>query len=129
MIGSKALSCSWPASAAIETVTSWPMIWKATWLTTSGMTGLTLPGMMLEPAWTAGRLISLKPARGPDDSSRRSLQILDSLTATRLSVPDSCTNAPQSWVASIRSTARLQRQPGELGQVAARERARSRPAH
>ena len=38
---------------------------------------------------TGGRLISLRPARGPEDSRRRSLQILESLTATRLSTPES----------------------------------------
>ena len=63
MIGSKALSWSWPASAAMVTVTSLPITSKAIWLTTSGMTGLTLPGMMLDPACTAGRLISPSPAR------------------------------------------------------------------
>ncbi len=54
MTGSNALSCSWPPSTAIVTVTSAPATAKATWLTTSGMTGLTLPGMMLEPACRAG---------------------------------------------------------------------------
>lgn len=77
-------------------VTSLPMTSKATWLTTSGITGLTLPGMMLEPACTGGRLISLRPARGPEDSSRRSLQLFDSFTAIRLSTPDIWTKAPQS---------------------------------
>ena len=37
-----------------------------------------------EPAARSGRRISPRPARGPDDSSRRSLQILESLTARRL---------------------------------------------
>ena len=60
MIGSKALSWSCPASAAMVMVTSLPMTSKATWLTTSGITGLTLPGMMLEPACTGGRLISFE---------------------------------------------------------------------
>ena len=89
MIGSKALSCNWPASAAKETVTSLPITSNAIWLTTSGMTGLTLPGMMLEPACIGGRLISLRPTRGPEDSRRRSLQVFDSLTATRFSTPES----------------------------------------
>ena len=84
------------------TVTSLPITSNAIWLTTSGMTGLTLPGMMLEPACIGGRLISPSPARGPLDRSRRSLQVFDSLTATRFSTPDSCTNAPQSCVASTR---------------------------
>jgi hypothetical protein len=36
-------------------------------------------------------LISLKPARGPLESRRRSLQVFDSLTATRLSTPETST--------------------------------------
>ena len=109
MIGSNALSCNWPASAAKVTVTSLPMTSKATWLTTSGMTGLTLPGMMLDPACTGGRLISFSPARGPEDSRRRSLQILDSFTAMRLSTPENWTKTPASWVASTRLGAEVTR--------------------
>ncbi len=56
MIGSKALSWSWPASAAMVMVTSLPITSKATWLTTSGITGLTLPGMIEEPACTGGQV-------------------------------------------------------------------------
>ena len=85
MTGSMTLSCSCPASAAIDRVTSLPKTLKHTWLTTSGMTGLTFAGMIDEPAWRSGRLISLKPARGPEDSRRRSLQIFDSFMAVRLS--------------------------------------------
>ncbi len=105
MTGSNALSCSCPPSAAMVTVTSAPAMENATWLTTSGITGLTLPGMMLDPAWRGGRLISPSPACGPDDSSRRSLQIFDSLMALRLSVDDSVMNTPASLVASMRSLA------------------------
>jgi hypothetical protein len=54
---------------------------NATWLTSSGITGSTFPGMMLEPAWRAGRRSSPKPAWGLEDSILRSLQILDTLTA------------------------------------------------
>ncbi len=50
-------------------------------LTTSGTTGFTLAGMMEEPACSSGRLISFRPARGPEESKRRSLQILDIFTA------------------------------------------------
>ncbi len=102
MIGSKAFNCSCPASAAIVTVMSLPITSKAIWFTTSGITGLTLPGMIDEPACTAGSVISPMPARGPDDRSRRSLQILESLTAMRLSTPESWTKDPASCVASIR---------------------------
>ena len=84
MTGSMTLSWSWPASAAKVSATSLPMTLKHTWLTTSGITGLTLAGMIDEPAARSGRRISPRPARGPDASSRRSLQILESLTASRL---------------------------------------------
>ncbi len=58
--------------------------------------------MIDEPACTGGSAISPMPARGPEESSRRSLQIFESLTAMRFSTPESCTNAPASCVASIR---------------------------
>ena len=50
------------------------------------MTGLTLPGMIDEPGCIGGRLISLSPQRGPDESQRRSLQILEICTAARFIV-------------------------------------------
>ena len=81
---------------------SLPITSKATWFTTSGMTGFTLPGMMEEPAWTAGSAISPMPARGPEESSRKSLQVFESLTAMRFRTPESCTKLPASCVASIR---------------------------
>ena len=86
--GSITLSCSCPASAAIVTVRSLPITRKQTWLTTSGMTGLTLPGMIDEPGCIAGRLISCSPARGPEESRRRSLQIFESLIARLLSTDE-----------------------------------------
>ena len=69
------------------------------------MTGLTLPGMIEDPACVTGRLISPSPACGPDESSRRSLQILESFIALRLSDDENDMNAPMSVVASTRSTA------------------------
>ena len=45
------------------------------------------------------------PVRGPEDSRRKSLQILDSFTAVRLSMPENSTKAPMSEVASIKSAA------------------------
>ena len=69
------------------------------------MTGFTLPGMIEEPAARSGSLISHRPACGPLASSRRSLQVFDSFAAIRFSTPDSCTNAPVSWVASTRFAA------------------------
>src|SRR5690606_29160526 len=84
---------------------SLPMTLKHTWLTTSGITGLTLAGMIDDPAWSSGRLISPSPARGPDESRRRSLQILDSFAARRLSAECTARYAPLSYVASTRFSA------------------------
>ena len=39
------------------------------------MTGFTFPGMIEEPGWTAGRLISASPVFGPEASSLRSPHI------------------------------------------------------
>lgn len=64
--GSNTLSWSWPASAPIETVRSLPMTRKQTLLTTSGMTGLTLLGMIDEPGRFGGSLISWRPQRAPN---------------------------------------------------------------
>ncbi|MNE48094.1 hypothetical protein D3C80_1425380 [compost metagenome] len=72
-------------------MTSLPNTLKQDWLTTSGMTGLTLAGMMEEPACISGRLISLSAVRGPEESRRRSLQILDIFMARRLMAPCSIT--------------------------------------
>ena len=53
----------------------------------------------------------MKPQRGPDASSRMSLQILVSFDDVRFSTPDSSTYAPVSDVASIRSPARMNLRP------------------
>ena len=81
------------------------------WFTTSGITGLTLPGMMEEPGCIGGRSISFRPQRGPEARSRMSLQILVSFTAVRLSTPESCTKTPVSEVASTRSCASTKSSP------------------
>ena len=72
---------------------SLPMTWAATWQTTSGMTGLTLPGMIDEPFWSSGRVISPSPQRGPLPIHAMSVAILVSETATTFSAPDSSTRA------------------------------------
>jgi hypothetical protein len=61
--------------------------------------------MIDDPACRAGRLISLNPAREPDDNNRRPFCIFDSFTAVRFSVPENCTNDPTSRVASTRFVA------------------------
>ena len=65
------------------TQVSLPITLKQAWFTTSGITGFTLAGMIEEPACNSGRLISFRPARGPEESKRKSLQILDIFTARR----------------------------------------------
>ncbi len=83
MTGIITFSSSCPASQAAAIVASHPMTWKQTWFTISGIDGFTLPGMIEDPGWTAGRMISARPARGPMASRRRSLAILPSSTARR----------------------------------------------
>ena len=65
-----------PAAPAIVTVASLPTTWAQAMATASQTTGLTLPGMMLEPGWRSGRWISARPVRGPEDIQRRSLHDL-----------------------------------------------------
>ena len=78
---------------------------------TSGMTGFTLPGMIDEPFCRAGRLISPKPVRGPDDIRRRSLAIFESVTAHVLTAPDTATNGSGFCVESMRSPACVSSMP------------------
>ena len=87
MTGSMTLSSKLPLAPASVIVASLPMTCAHTMSVASGMTGLTLPGMMLEPGCRSGRWISPSPARGPELIQRRSLQILVRLTATTLAAP------------------------------------------
>ena len=80
-----------PAAPA-ATVASLPITWAQTMRVASGSTGLTLPGMMLEPGWRSGRWISARPVVGPLDIQRRSLQILVRPTAIVRSTPLSSTS-------------------------------------
>src|SRR5919106_1573072 len=48
MSGTRTLSSNWPCMPPIVTAASLPITCAATWRTTSGMTGLTLPGMIDE---------------------------------------------------------------------------------
>ena len=89
------MTLSWklPDSPAIVIAASLPITWAATMVAASGITGLTLPGMMLLPGCSAGSAISPSPASGPLFIQRRSLAILIRLTATTLSWPESSTAA------------------------------------
>ena len=98
------MSWSCAASDADAMVWSVPITWKHTWFITSGITGLIFPGMMDDPGAAAGRLISLNPHRGPDESSRRSLQILLTLTATRRRMFEKSRNDDVDDDASMKSS-------------------------
>ena len=89
--GSITLSWKLPDWPAIVIVASLPMTCAATIAAASGITGLTLPGMMLLPGCSAGSAISPRPASGPLFIQRRSLAIFIRLTAIVFSWPDSST--------------------------------------
>ena len=74
-------------------VVSFPITCAETMATDSAITGLTFPGIIEDPGWTSGSLISPMPARGPDPSHRKSLEIFSIPTATDLSSPDAETIA------------------------------------
>ena len=90
---------------------SLPITCALTWSTTSGITGLTLPGMIEEPFCSSGRNSSPMPARGPEPISARSLAILVSETATTFSAPDSSTSASRLPCASNGSSGALTVRP------------------
>ena len=99
------LSSKLPAAPATVMATSLPMTCAQAIRVASGTTGLTLPGMMLDPGCRSGRWISPSPVRGPELIQRRSLQIFVRLTATTLRAPDSSTTASWADCASKWSTA------------------------
>ena len=72
-------------------VASLPMTCAATIATASGITGFTLPGMMLLPGCSDGSAISASPASGPLFIQRKSFAIFMRETAVVLSCPDSST--------------------------------------
>ena len=52
------------------------------------MTGFTFPGMIEDPGWVEGSVISPMPQRGPDASHRMSCAIFQSDVATVRRAPD-----------------------------------------
>ena len=109
--GSNALSCSWPSAAAQFTVTSMPKITKQHWSTHSGITGFTLAGMMLEPAWRGGTRRSPKPERGPELSRRRSSAAFFRWIARFFSAADAAMYALMSVTAASGSGAAVTGRP------------------
>ncbi len=91
MSGTNTFSSKWPCMPPTAIAASFPITWAATCVTTSGITGFTLPGMIDEPFWSSGRKISARPARGPEPMKRRSFAIFVRLTASVLSAPDTST--------------------------------------
>ena len=74
-------------------VVSFPITCAETMVTDSGITGFTFPGIIDDPGWTSGSIISPIPARGPDPSHRKSLAIFSIPTAIDLSSPEAETTA------------------------------------
>ena len=103
IIGTRTFSSKFPWVPATVMAVSFPITWAATCSTTSGITGLTLPGMIDEPFWSSGSWSSTRPVRGPEPISTRSLAIFVSETATTLSAPCSSTRASRLPCASKRS--------------------------
>ncbi len=87
MSGIITLSSKTPDMPAMVIAASLPTTWAATISTDSGMTGLTLPGMIELPGCRLGIEISPMPQRGPEASQRMSLAILVSEAAIVLSAP------------------------------------------
>ena len=100
----RTFSSNWPCMPPIVIAVSLPITCALTCSTTSGITGLTLPGMIEEPFCSSGRKISPMPARGPEPISARSPAIFVSETATTFSAPDSSTSASRLACASKRSS-------------------------
>ncbi len=82
MSGNITLSWKLPDCPAMAMAASSPITCAATIATASGITGFTLPGMMLLPGCSAGSVSSARPASGPLFIQRRSLQIFMSATAS-----------------------------------------------
>ena len=114
--GTRTLSSNCPWVPATLIAASLPITWSPTWITTSQITGLTLPGMIDDPFCSSGRRISARPARGPEPISARSLAILIIETATTFNAPDSSTRASRLPWASNGSAGALDLETGLLGQ-------------
>src|SRR5579875_1487310 len=88
MTGNITFSSNWPDWAARATVVSFPTMLKQIMFMHSASDGLTLPGMMEEPAWTAGIPNSESPATGPDAINLISFENLPSSSARFLKVDE-----------------------------------------
>ena len=91
--GSITLSWKLPLCPAIEMAWCRPIACAQTMHSASGITGLTLPGMIELPGCSAGNSISPRPASGPEFIQRRSLPTFISATASAFNWPDSSTRS------------------------------------
>ena len=94
------MSSNAPDMPPIVIAVSLPITCAETWVTTSQITGLTLPGMIDEPFCSSGRISSPSPARGPEPIQRRSFAIFVSEAATTLSAPEVSISASRFACAS-----------------------------
>src|SRR5476651_2645306 len=94
-MGNITFSSKLPDCPATVIVASLPMTCAATIAVASGITGLTLPGMIEEPGCRPSSSISPRPANGPEFIQRRSLAIFIKDTAVVLSCPETATAV--SW--------------------------------
>ena len=69
--------------------TSFPITSAETMVTASGITGFTLPGIMLLPGCNACNSISDRPAKGPLFIHLKSLEIFIRITARFFNSPES----------------------------------------
>ena len=111
MSGRKGFNSKFPMAAAEAMTWSCPIARRAACVTASGITGLTLPGMMEEPVCRAGETDFPRPASGPEDISRRSEETFTKLTAWALRMPETSTNTSAFCVASVRFSARAKPMP------------------
>ena len=118
--GTRTFSSKLPCVPATVIAVSLPITCAATCSTTSGITGLTLPGMIERALLQLGQAVSASPVRGPEPISARSFAIFVSETATTLSAPDSSTSASRLPCASNGSAG------GRIVEAGGLRRARSR---
>ncbi len=82
--GNITFSSKLPRSLPMVTARSLAITWAQTIIVASQITGLILPGIMLEPGCSAGSVISPSPAMGPLFIQRKSLAIFISAEAAVL---------------------------------------------
>ena len=111
MTGIATLSSNEPDAPAQATVASLPMTRAQTMSTASGITGLTLPGMIEDPGCRSGMRSSPRPVFGPEPIQRRSLQILVRLTAMTRRAPEASTSPSRAPWASKWSIASVTGRP------------------